>query len=77
MINTLIFDSQLLPDGHLACPQEFVEKKNIQFKVLVIFEEQEREAADREIETSAIHDLSDEFLSQEELKYYMSLEEDI
>ena len=39
MMNTLVFDSQLLPDGHLACPQEFAHKNNIQFKVLAIFEE--------------------------------------
>ena len=75
MINTRIFDSQLLSDGHLSCPEEFAHKKNIQFKVLVIFEEQDREATDQEIEQTAIQDTSEDFLSQKELEYYMSLED--
>ena len=75
MINTCIFDSQLLSDGHLSCPEEFAHKKNIQFKVLVIFEEQEREATDQEIEEAAIQDTSEDVLSQKELRYYMSLED--
>ncbi len=75
MINTLIFDSQLLPDGHLACPQEFTQKKNIQFKVLAIFEEPAREATNQELEHAAIQDTSDEMLSPEELHYYLSLED--
>lgn len=28
-----VFDSKLLPDGHLFCPKEFADKKNLQFKV--------------------------------------------
>ncbi len=75
MNNSLIFDSQLLPDGHLSCPKEFVHKKNVQFKVLVMFKESEREATDQEIEQAAIQDTSEDFLSQEELTYYMSLED--
>jgi len=74
-MNTLIFDSQLLPDGHLACPQEFAYKKNVQFKVLVIFEETESEASDRELEHATVADHSDEYLSPEELTYYLHLEE--
>lgn len=74
-MNTLIFDSQLLPDGHLSCPKEFVHKKNVQFKVLVIFEETNLEASDQDIEHTALLDHSDEFLSQEELDYYMHLED--
>ena len=75
MINTLVFDSQLLPDGHLTCPQEFAHKRNIQFKVLVIFEEPEREATDYDLERAAIQDTSDDILSDEELHYYLSLED--
>ncbi len=67
MINTLIFDTQLLPDGHLSCPKEFTQKKHVQFKVLVIFEEPDREATDQEIERAAIHDTSEDVLSEEEL----------
>ncbi len=75
MINTLLFDSQLLPDGHLACPQEFAHKKNIQFKVLVIFEEPRRKAADHDLEYAAIQDTSDDLLSDDERQYYLSLED--
>ncbi len=75
MNNTLIFDSQLLPDGHLSCPKEFVHKKNLQFKVLVIFQEPEREATEQEIEQSAVRDMPEDFLSPEEVTYYMNLED--
>ena len=75
MIHTLVFDSQLLPDGHLTCPQEFIRKKNIQFKVLVIFEEPEVEASDQEIEAAAIQDTTQDVLTDEELQYYLSLED--
>ena len=75
MINTRVFDSELLPDGHLACPQEFTQKKNIQFKVLVIFEEPAREATDQDMERAAIQDTSEDILSDEELQYYLSLED--
>lgn len=75
MITTQIFDSQLLPDGHLSCPREIAEKENIQFKILAIYEEPVREATDREIERAAIQDAPEDFLTQEELQYYMGLEE--
>ncbi len=75
MINTVVFDSHLLPDGHLTCPQEFVHKRNIQFKVLVIFEEPECEATDQDLEHAAVQDTSEDMLSQEELHYYLSLED--
>jgi hypothetical protein len=75
MITTLVFDSQLLPDGHLTCPQEFIRKKNIQFKVLVIFEEPEGDATDQDIERAALQDKSNDILSDEEIQYYMSLED--
>jgi len=74
-MNTLVFDSQLLSDGHLSCPEYFIHKKNVQFKVLVIFEETEQEASDRDVEQATIKDMGDEFLSQHELDYYMALED--
>jgi hypothetical protein len=75
MSNTLVFDSQLLPDGHLTCPQEFIRKKNIQFKVLIILEEPECEATDQDIERAAIQDTANDFLSDEEFQYYLNLED--
>jgi len=74
-MNTLVFDSQLLSDGHLSCPEKFIHNKNVQFKVLVIFEETEQEASDRDVEQATIQDMSDEFLSQHELDYYLALED--
>lgn len=60
---------------HLSCPEEFIHKKNVHFKVLVIFEETEQEASDRDIEQATIQDISDEFLLQHELDYYLALED--
>ena len=45
-----IFESKLLPDGHLYCPNEFAQKKNAHFEVIVTFEEIEFEASEREVE---------------------------
>ena len=74
MLNTLVFDSQILPNGHLSCPKEFANKKNVQFKVLVIFDEHQSTATDQNLELAAIQDLSNDTLSQEELEYYMGLD---
>lgn len=71
----LIFDSKLLPDGHLYCPEELVYKKNLRFKVVVTFgPETDFEASEHEIENANIDDVSNEFLSEEELNYYLNLE---
>lgn len=70
----LIFESKLLPDGHLYCPKELAHK-NAHFKVVVTFEETALEASEHEIELSAIHDVSEDFLSEEEVNYYLKLEE--
>lgn len=67
----LIFESSLLPDGHLYCPDKIARKKNAHFKVIVTFEE--TEATESELESSAIHDISEDFLTEEELKYYLNL----
>jgi hypothetical protein len=74
-METVVFESRLLPDGHLYCPEEFVKNKNIRFKVVVIFEKIYPEATDRDIEQAAIHDVSDESLSDEEINYYLNLKE--
>lgn len=74
-MNTATFESKLLPDGHLYCPKEFSHNKNALFKVFVIFEDNEKNASDTDIELSAISDNSEDFLSEEEVRYYLDLEE--
>jgi hypothetical protein len=74
-METLAFESNLLPDGHLYCPIELTKKKNVKFKVIVTFEDNKIEASDHDIELSSIQDTSDDFLSKEEIDYYLKLEE--
>lgn len=68
----IVFDTKLLPDGHLSCPEEFAEKKNVQFKVIVIFETA-NQSTEQDFELSAVQDVSEDFLSEEELNYYLNL----
>jgi hypothetical protein len=75
VMRKLVFESNLLPDGHLYCPDEVASKKNAHFKVIVTFEETESEASESELESSAIHDTSEDFLTEEELKYYLNLQD--
>ena len=75
IMNTRIFESRLLPDGHLYCPEEFIKKKNVHFKVTAIFEDSEMEASEKEIEQSNIIDISHDILSEKEINYYLNLEE--
>ena len=70
----MVFESNLLPDGHLYCPEELAENKNVHFKVIAFFDEGNFEATEQEIEMSNINDVSEDFLSDEELKYYLALE---
>ena len=70
-----VFESRVLPDGHLDCPEELARGNNARFKVIVTFEDTEIEATEHEIELSAIHDTSEDFLSEEELNYYFNLKE--
>ena len=74
-MNTVTFESRLLPDGHLYCPKKYAYGKKARFKVMVVFEDSEMEASDHEIEISSIKDISYGFLSQKELSYYLTLEE--
>ena len=73
-MKNLVFKSKLLPDGHLYCPEELAHKKHVNFKVVVTFEKTDLEASEYEIEKSNINDVSEDFLSEEELNYYLNLE---
>ncbi len=75
MQHAFVFDSHVLPDGHLACPQEFLHQKNVQFKVLVFLDDVEQEASEVDIELAAVQDTGDDFVSQEELNYYLALDD--
>ncbi len=70
-----IFESKLLPDGHLYCPKKFAKKKNARFKVTVIFEDSGNQATEADIELASAQDLPEDSLSKEELKYYLNLED--
>ncbi|MBC8180648.1 hypothetical protein H8E88_05935 [candidate division KSB1 bacterium] len=74
-METLAFESKLLSDGHLYCPKELTRKRNVKFKVIVTFEDNKIEASDIDIELSSINDISDDFLSDEEVNYYLNLDE--
>ena len=74
-MNSATFESKLLPNGHLYCPKEYLNKKNATFKVIVTFENEIYKASDIDIEQSSIKDISNEFLTQEEINYYLNLEE--
>lgn len=70
-----VFDSRLLKDGHLYCPKEFA-KPEAKFKVIVTLPDKEVEdASESDIEMVSAADNSDDFLSHEELEYYLSLDE--
>lgn len=73
VVEELVFESKLLSDGHLYCPEKFAYKKDAYFKVVVTFEKPESEASEHEIELSNINDVSEDFLSEEELNYYLNL----
>jgi hypothetical protein len=74
-MSTIAFESKLLPDGHLYCPKELALKKNIKFKVIAVFEDLSFEASDSDIELSSLKDNSNDFLTREELDYYLNLGE--
>ena len=69
-----VFDSRLLKDGHLYCPEEFAKPK-AKFKVIVTLPDHEVDASESDIEMAAAADNSDDFLSHQELEYYLSLDE--
>ncbi len=65
----LVFDSQLSENGTLYCPKEF-SFKNAIYKVIVKVDD--NDAVDSE--NSAIVDNSFDFLSEEEVNYYINLD---
>lgn len=71
----VVFESKLLPDGHLYCPEKLAQKKNTHFKVIATFDGNYLEANDLDVELSALNDVSEDFLSEEELSYYLKLKE--
>jgi len=71
-MHNVIFESQLLKGGYLYCPKEYAVP---QAKYKVIASLPDEIAADSEIEMASVVDQPGEFISQEELNYYMSLED--
>ena len=71
-MSEVVFESQLLKDGHLYCPREYA-KSRAKFKVIVSLPDEN--ATDSEIELASVIDQSDEFLSEEEINHYMRLDE--
>ncbi len=61
----VIFESKLLKDGHLYCPKNKLSLLS-NFKGPLY-------ATDSEIEMAAVADQAEEFLSDQELEYYMNL----
>lgn len=70
-MHEVIFESQLLKDGHLYCPKKYAKPK-ARFKVIVSLPDED--ATDVEMEMASVTDHSDEFLSKEEVDYYMGLD---
>lgn len=67
----LTFNSELSENGTLTCPKEFL-FKNASYKVIVNINDYDKDTLD--IEHSAIFDNSIDFLSKEEVNYYLNLE---
>ena len=72
-MHEIVFESQLLKDGHLYCPKEYATPR-AKFKVIVSLPDEY--ATDSEIELASVIDNSDEFLSKKELYYYMNLDKE-
>lgn len=67
-----VFNSKLLEDGHLYCPKKFA-VKDAKFKVIVSIPQDN--ASDSEIEMASTIDTPDDFLTEEEIKYYLQLKD--
>ncbi len=67
-----LFDSKLLQNGHLYCPEEFA-KPDAKYKVIVSLPDED--VTDSDIEIASITDVSEEFLTKDEVEYYLQLEE--
>jgi len=73
-MRNVTFEANLLSDGHLYCPEEYARRDNARFRVTVTFDEPP-DARDDEIELAALTDVSDGLLSEEEIDYYLNLDE--
>ncbi len=71
----LVFESRLLPDGHLYCPEELAHEENAIFKVVVTFRKTNFDASDHEIESASVNDISEDFLTKEDVNYYLNLKD--
>lgn len=71
-MHEIIFESQLLKDGHLSCPKKYAMPKAT-YKVIATLPD--LTATDSDIEMASVIDQSDEFISEEELSYYMKLDD--
>ena len=67
-----IFETRLLKDGHLYCPKKFA-RSGAKFKVIVSLPDEEPD--DETFETASVTDLSADGLTEEEIDYYMQLDE--
>ena len=75
-MKTAVFDSHLMPDGHLYCPEELAQNHRARFQVVVTLEEgADNEATAAELELAAVQDSSEDFLTETELKYYLALDD--
>jgi hypothetical protein len=73
-MKTAVFETSLLPDGHLDCPEEFAHV-GARFKVFVSFGEADHRADDADLELAAVQDTGEDFLVEDEVAYYLSLED--
>ena len=67
----IIFNTRLLKDGHLFCPKQYA-KRNAEFKVIVTIPE--IEVTESDIELATIKDISQDFLTEKEVDYYLNLD---
>ncbi len=67
-----VFQTNLLPDGHLHCPAEFA-RENMRFEVIATHEDEDAQTAERDAELAAVNDVSHDLLSEQELQYYLNL----
>jgi hypothetical protein len=68
-MSVLVFDTKLTENGMLFCPKEYSFKNAINNVIVKIDDE---ESID--IENSAIMDNSSDFLTEEEVNYYINLD---
>lgn len=68
----VVFNSKLTDNGTLYCPKEYT-FGNADYKVIVSVPEDNDITSEAEL--SAINDNSADFLSDQEIQYYLNLEE--